>query len=75
MMLDPALKDELETIDTMTIIDVVAYVNRLCMRLEHNNCTEEERKNGLALLLMLAERVRFLKIRLAPASTRAMCSH
>ena len=74
-MLNTELKDELERIDTMTILDIVAYVNRLCMRLESINCTEEERKNGLELLRMLTERVRLLKVRLAPGSNRAMCSH
>ena len=69
------LKDELEKIDTMTIMDVVAYVNRLGMRLEHDNCTADERKNGLELLLRLTERVRLLKIRIAPGASRVMCSH
>jgi len=69
------LKNELERVDTMTITDVVAYVNRLCMRLERNDCTAEERKNGLDLLIKLDERVRFLKMKLEPASSRAMCSH
>ena len=63
------LKNELKRMDAMSITDVVAYVNRLSMRLECNDCTVEERKNGLALLLRLTQRVRFLKIRLDPASS------
>lgn len=68
-------KDELERIESMSIIDVVAYINRLGMRLENANCTSEERKNGLDLLQKLTERVRFLKIRLKSGATRTMCSH
>ena len=75
MMFDDVLKDELERIDTMTNLDIVAYVNRLGMRLEHSNCTDEERKYGLELLRMLTERVRLLKVTLKPGSHRAMCSH
>jgi len=69
------LTNELERIDTMAITDVVAYVNQLGMRLECSDCTVEERMNGLALLRKLTERVRFLKIWLDSASSRAMCSH
>jgi hypothetical protein len=69
------LANELERIDVMAITDVVAYVNQLGMRLENNNCTAEERKNVIVLLQKLTERVRFLKIRLEPASSRAMCGH
>ena len=69
------LTNELERIDTMAITDVVAYVNQLGMRLECSDCTAEERENGLALLRKLTERVRFLKIWLDSASSRAMCSH
>jgi hypothetical protein len=68
------LTNELERIDTMAVIDIVAYVNRLGMRLECSDCTLEERMNGLALLRKLTERVRFLKIWLNSTSSRAMCS-
>lgn len=74
-MFDFMLKNELERVETMSIIDVVAYVNRLIMRLDHHDCTEEERENGLELLRRLTERVRFLKINLAPISSRSMSSH
>lgn len=58
---------ELERVDSLTIIEAVAYANRLVTRLESTDCTDEERKNGLELLRRLTERVRFLKITLEPA--------
>ena len=60
------LREELQRIDTLTVIEAVAYVNQLIGRLEHNDCTDEERKDGLMLLERLTERVRFLKIRMEP---------
>jgi hypothetical protein len=66
-MLKSVPREELERIDTLTIVEAVAYVNRLIRRLEHNGCTEGERKGGLMLLERLTERVRFLKIKLEPA--------
>jgi len=67
MMLKTVLREELERIDTLTIVETVAYVNRLISRLERYNCTDGERKNGLMLLEYLTERVRFLKITSEPA--------
>ena len=75
MMFDFMLKHELERVETMSVIDVVAYVNRLMMRLEHNDCTDEERKNGLELLWRLTERVRFLKVNLEATSSRFSTGH
>ena len=66
-MLKSVPREELERIDTLTIVEAVAYVNRLIRRLEHNDCTDVERKGGLMLLERLTERVRFLKITLEPA--------
>ena len=67
------LANELEKIETMTITDIVAYVNQLGMRLENPNCTAEERRELLSIMQKLTDRVRFLKICLGPASSRAMC--
>jgi hypothetical protein len=61
-----AQQEELDRIDTLTIIEAVAYANRLNIRLRRNGCTNEERKNGLKLLGRLTERVHFLKITLEP---------
>jgi len=61
---------ELERVDSLTIIEAVAYANRLVSRLECSDCTDEERNNGLELLRRLTERVRFLKITLEPAFSR-----
>jgi len=60
-------QEDLERIDTMTIIEAVAYANQLSSRLNCNDCTDEERKNGLVLLGRLTDRVHFLKIKLEPA--------
>ena len=67
MMLKIVPREELERIDTLTIVETVAYANRLIRRLERNNCTDGERKSGLMLLEYLTERVRFLKIISEPA--------
>ena len=66
-MLKAVRQDDLERITTMTITEAVAYANRLTSRLKCDDCTDEERKNGLELLRRLTERVRFLKIALEPA--------
>jgi len=58
---------ELQRIDTLTVAEAVAYVNRLMSRLNRSDCSEEERNNGLELLGRLTERVRFLNITLQPA--------
>ena len=60
-------QEELDRIDALTIIEAVAYANRLSIQLKCNDCTDEERKNKLELLGRLTERVRFLKITLVPA--------
>jgi hypothetical protein len=69
------LEEELERIDTLTIIEAVAYANRLSSRLKSSDCTDEERRNGLELLGRLSERVQFLKITLEPAFSRTGWSH
>ena len=61
-MLENALQDELDRIQAMTIIEAVAYVNRLSSKLVSNDCTDAEKKKGLILLERLKERTRFLKI-------------
>lgn len=66
-MLKAVRQEDLERIKTMTITEAVAYVNRLTSRMKCDDCTDEERKNGLELLRRLTERVRFLKIPLEPA--------
>ena len=64
-------QEELERIDTMTILEAVAYANRLSRRLGSYDCTEEEKMNGLELLRRLTVRVQFLKITLEPEYSRA----
>lgn len=59
-------EEELDKIDTMTTFEAVAYANRLSNRLKCDDCTDEERMNGLELLGRLTERVQFLKITLEP---------
>ena len=66
-MLKTVRQEDLKRIDTMTIIEAVAYANRLSSRLHCNDCTDEERRNGLVLLGRLTDRVHFLKIKLEPA--------
>ena len=58
--------EELEIINTMTTLEVVAYANRLSNRLKCDDCTDEERMDGLELMRRLSERVPFLKIALHP---------
>ena len=59
-------QEELDRIDTLTINEAVAYANRWSNKLKCDDCTDEERKNGLELLGRLTERVQFLKITLEP---------
>ena len=75
MMFEAMRQEELERVDTLTIIEAVAYANRLSSRLKCNDCTDEERMNGLELLSRLTERVHFLKITLEPAFSRIGWSH
>jgi len=74
-MLEVVRQKELERVDTLTIIEAVAYANRLSSRLKCNDCTDEERKNGLKLLERLTERVRFLNISLEPAFSGSRRGH
>ena len=69
-MIEAVKQEELERIDTLTITEAVAYVNRLISRLNRSDCSDEERQNGLEILERLTERVRFLNITLAPLITR-----
>jgi hypothetical protein len=66
MMHEAMRQEELDRIDTLTITQIVAYVNWLNIRLRSKGCTDEERKNGLELLERLTERVRFLETTLSP---------
>lgn len=66
-MTEAMRQTELERIDSLTVAEAVAYVNRLMSRLSRSDCSEEERNNGLELLARLTERVRFLNITLQPA--------
>ena len=75
MMLETARQEELDKIDTLSIFEAVAYANRLSSQMRRNDCTDEDRKNGLELLGRLTERVHFLKITLEPAFSRIGWSH
>ena len=61
-MMRKSMRLEQERINTMTTLEAVAYANRLSNRLKYDNCTDEERMNGLELLGLLSGRVLFLKI-------------
>jgi hypothetical protein len=61
-VIETVLQAEVENIRTMTLIEVVAYVNRLNCRLMSKNCTDEERKKGLILMEQLKDRVGFLHL-------------
>ena len=63
---------ELQLIDTLTVAEADAYVNRLVSRLNRSDCSEEERNNGVELLGRLTERVRFLNITLEPVIYRTV---
>ena len=71
MMHKATRQEELDRIDTLTILEVVAYANQVSSRLKCDDCTDEEKKNGLELLGRLTERVQFLKITLEPAFSSA----
>jgi len=75
MMHKSMLQEELERVDTLSIVEVAAYVNRLSRQLERDDCTDDERRNGLVLLARITERVRFLKVTLKPALSRTVWSH
>ena len=64
MMRKVTREEELERVDTMSTLEAVAYANRLSNRLKCDDCTDEERRNGLLLLGQLTARVPFLKITL-----------
>jgi hypothetical protein len=66
MMLKTRLQKEIERVDVLTMTEVVAYFNKLSGRLGRDDCTDEERKNGLELLSRLTARVSFLRISLEP---------
>ena len=66
MMHESMRPGELERIKTMTTLEAVAYANRLSNRFTCDDCTDEERQNGVELLGRLAYRVGFLKITLEP---------
>ena len=69
--MDKVTREELERINTMTALQAVAYANRVSNRLKCDDCANQERQNGLALLERLTERVGFLKITLeTPTSYR-----
>lgn len=70
-MLENSLKEELEQIQSMTINEAVAYVNRLVCQLNRNDCSDEERRKALLLMERLRERARFLKIPPYPTYSRA----
>ena len=70
MVLEAGRQHELDRVDTLTTIQAVAYANMLNSRLGCNDCTDEERKNGLELLERIMDRVGFLKISLEPAFSR-----
>jgi len=74
-MIETTQQEEMDRIDALTIIEAVAYANRLSIRLRSKNCTDEERKNGLELLGRLTKRVRFLEITLEPVFSRSVLSH
>jgi len=56
----------IQRIEVMPTLEAVVYANRLSNRLKCDDCTDEERMNGLELLQRLSERVQFLKIMLGP---------
>ena len=58
--------EELKRVEAMSTLEAVAFANRLSNRLKCDDCSDEERMNGLELLRRLGERVQFLKITLEP---------
>ena len=75
MKLEAALQIMLQRVDTLTIIEVVAYANRLNILLRRNSCTDEDRNSGLELFERLTERMRILEITLEPVFSRTGWSH
>ena len=75
MKFEAALQIMLQSVDTLTIIEAVAYANRLNILLRRNGCTDEERKSGLELFERLTERIRILEITLEPVFSRTGWSH
>jgi len=65
-------QEELERIDTMSILEAVAYANQISKRLSCYDCTDEEKMDGLELLRRLTVRVHFLKITLEPVYSRVV---
>jgi hypothetical protein len=70
-MMDAAmLQEKLERIDTLSIIQIAAFVCQLNIWLRSDDCTDEDRKNGLKVLGRLTERVRFLETSSSPVFSR-----
>jgi hypothetical protein len=66
-MMHKATHDEdLKRVEAMSTLEAVAFANRLSNRLKCDDCSDEERMNGLELLRRLGEKVQFLKITLEP---------
>jgi hypothetical protein len=77
MTLENVLQKELERVDTLTIVEAVAYVNKLSSRLRRTHCTDEERKTGLLLLERLLGRLGYLSFMPGPTffqTNRDICS-
>ena len=68
-------QDELARIETMTVLEAVAYANRLSKRLASDDCVGEERRNVMGLLRRLTARVQFLNISLGPDYSKAVSTH
>ena len=66
MMHEAMRLEEPDRIDTLSIIQIAAYVSQLNIWLRSSNCTNEERRNGLKILERLTARVRFLETTLSP---------
>ena len=66
MKFEAALQIILQRVDALTIIEAVAYANRLNILLRRNGCTDEERKSGWELFERLTERMCILEITLEP---------
>ena len=64
----PTHQEELKRVETMSTLEAVAYANLLSNRLKCDDCTDQERTDGLELLVLLSERVPFLKITLEPST-------
>jgi hypothetical protein len=73
MTLENALQKELERVDTLTIVEAIAYVNKLNSRLRRNHCTDEDRKTGLLLLERLLGRLGYLSFMPEPTFFQTNC--